>query len=170
MEIIWFFKIVKVKKFKNLEILQSKERFFQFSSGNNLLPYWNFLHIFCTENTTGKQKIKPSWVNSKASSFRTKLGKNENYFLLEHFLLISLCTNFWKMPSAWIFLHKLHAGNTTANWTIKQAYSLSKTLILSPKIEVKTKKYQTLEVFSNGIQLELFNTIPILEILSRKKD
>ena len=33
---------------------------------------------------------------------------------------------------------------------------LSKTLILSSKIEVKTEIYQTLEVFSNGIQLELF--------------
>ena len=36
--------------------------------------------MFCTGNTTGKQRIKPSWVNSKASSFNTKLGKNENYF------------------------------------------------------------------------------------------
>ena len=46
----------KVKKFKNLEILQCKERFFQFSSGNNLLPYLNFLHIFCTENTIQENK------------------------------------------------------------------------------------------------------------------
>ena len=73
------------------------------------------------------------------------------------------------MSSAWIFLHKLYAGNTTANWTIKQAYALWKTLILSPKIEIKTKKYQNLEVFSNGIQLELFNTIPKQEILQQKE-
>ena len=52
---------------------------------------------------------------------------------------------------------------------IKQAYTLSKTLIVSPKIEIKTKKYQNLEVFSNGIQLELFNIIPILGILQQKE-
>ena len=50
--------------------------------------------MFCTGNTTGKQRIKLSWVKSKASSFNTKLGKNENFFILEYFLLISTYINF----------------------------------------------------------------------------
>ena len=41
--------------------------------------------MFCTGNTAGKQRIELSWINSKASSFNTKLGKNEKIFILNHF-------------------------------------------------------------------------------------
>ena len=92
---IWFFfffrKILKSWNFAVKDIFS----FLQAITFDTFkLAYWKFLHMFCTGNTTGKQRIKPSWVNSKASSFNTKLGKNENYFILEHFLLISPYINF----------------------------------------------------------------------------
>ena len=48
----------KVKKFKNLEILQSKRDFFTFLQAITfdtlMLANLNLLYMFCTGNTTGK--------------------------------------------------------------------------------------------------------------------
>ena len=89
----------KVENFKNLEILQIKRDLFNFLQAITFdtfkLANWNFLHMFYTGNTTGKQRIKPPWVNSKAWSFNTKLGKNENFLILKCFLQISACNSFW---------------------------------------------------------------------------
>ena len=37
--------------------------------------------MFCTGITIGKQRIKPSWVYSKASNFNAKLEKNEKFLI-----------------------------------------------------------------------------------------
>ena len=76
----------KVENFKNLEILPSTRDFCNFLQVRTFdtftLAYWNFLHMFCTVNTTGKQRIKPSCVYSKASSFNKKIVKKWNLFYL----------------------------------------------------------------------------------------
>ena len=40
------------------------------------------------------RKIK-NWVISNPESFTTIFGKNENSLILEYFLLVSPCHNFW---------------------------------------------------------------------------
>ena len=113
----------KVENLTNLEILQWKRDLFNFLQAIIFdtfnLAYWDCLHMFCTGNTAGKQRIKLSWINSKASSFNTKLGKNEKIFILNHFYKFQRVIIIDKqMLSIWIFLHKLYAWNTTTNWTI----------------------------------------------------
>ena len=106
----------KVENFKNLEILQSKRDF--------SISFWQWflihsrehIEIFCICSVLGTlQENKESnrhGFNSKVSSFNTKLGKDENYFVSEHFLLISLCINFllifFRQALCWEYHSKLN--------------------------------------------------------------
>ena len=89
----------KVKSFRNLEILWYKRDFFNFLQAITfdtfMITNWNFLHIFYTGNTTGTYRTKQSKVNSKALIFIRKLENNEISLILERFLIISQCINFW---------------------------------------------------------------------------
>ena len=89
----------KVKSFKNLEILQSKKDFFQFSSSDNFWHiraskvkfstyalYWEYYRKIKNHTVIGLFKSPKSYH---------KIGKNENSSTLEPFLLISLCNDFW---------------------------------------------------------------------------
>ena len=98
----------KVENLTNLEILPWKRDLFNFLQAIIFdifnLAYWDCLHMFFSGNTAGKQRIKLSWINSKASSFNTKLRKNEKLFILNRFYKFQHVIIIDKqMLSIWVF-------------------------------------------------------------------